>query len=89
MGVAGPTCSLQYVSSSVGPSEDAPGTGRTAGPCLLTEACGDMYSCPQYKVLSVLPGSGMGIAVTTPSTQKVSGRRWVAQGCDQASPWWA
>lgn len=26
----------------------------------------------QYKVLSVLPGSGMGIAVSTPSTQKVS-----------------
>lgn len=24
----------------------------------------------QYKVLSVLPGSGMGIAVSTPSTQK-------------------
>ncbi|XP_008587941.1 PREDICTED: GRAM domain-containing protein 4-like [Galeopterus variegatus] len=35
------------------------------------EACGD--SCAvvfQYKVLSVLPGSGMGIAVSTPSTQK-------------------
>lgn len=27
--------------------------------------------CFQYKVLSVLPGSGMGIAVSTPSTQKV------------------
>eukprot|EP00071_Canis_lupus_P046435 XP_022279992.1 GRAM domain-containing protein 4-like [Canis lupus familiaris] len=25
---------------------------------------------PQYKVLSVLPGSGMGIAESTPSTQK-------------------
>lgn len=29
----------------------------------------------QYKVLSVLPGSGMGIAVSTPSTQKVSAGR--------------
>lgn len=25
----------------------------------------------QYKVLSVLPGSGMGISIATPSTQKV------------------
>lgn len=28
---------------------------------------------PQYKVLSVLPGSGMGISVATPSTLKVRG----------------
>jgi len=28
-----------------------------------------LYS--QYKVLSVLPGSGMGISIATPSTQKV------------------
>ncbi len=29
------------------------------------------FLSPQYKVLSVLPGSGMGISVATPSTQKV------------------
>jgi hypothetical protein len=34
----------------------------------------------QYKVLSVLPGSGMGIAVSTPSTQKVSARQVAAKG---------
>uniref|UniRef100_A0AAX7U9P1 GRAM domain-containing protein n=1 Tax=Astatotilapia calliptera TaxID=8154 RepID=A0AAX7U9P1_ASTCA len=28
------------------------------------------FSPPQYKVLSVLPGSGMGISIATPSTQK-------------------
>lgn len=47
------------------------GAGRAA----LTpgEAQGDAPTvCFQYKVLSVLPGSGMGIAVSTPSTQKVS-----------------
>lgn len=42
----------------------------------LAGARGDsVLSSPQYKVLSVLPGSGMGIAVSTPSTQKVSARR--------------
>lgn len=40
---------------------------------VLGGARGDsVLSSPQYKVLSVLPGSGMGIAVSTPSTQKVS-----------------
>ena len=34
----------------------------------------------QYKVLSVLPGSGMGIAVSTPSTQKVSAGRGPGRG---------
>lgn len=46
------------------------GAGRVA----LTpgEPQGDApAACFQYKVLSVLPGSGMGIAVSTPSTQKV------------------
>lgn len=34
--------------------------------------------CPsQYKVLSVLPGSGMGISIATPSTQKVTAQREV------------
>lgn len=46
----------------------------------------------QYKVLSVLPGSGMGIAVSTPSTQKVSAgrgpgrrRRGAGRGCERRS----
>lgn len=44
----------------------------------------------QYKVLSVLPGSGMGIAVSTPSTQKVSagrgpGRRRRRRGAGRGS----
>lgn len=30
----------------------------------------DITDIQKYKVLSVLPGSGMGIAVSTPSTQK-------------------
>uniref|UniRef100_F7AIC1 GRAM domain containing 4 n=2 Tax=Monodelphis domestica TaxID=13616 RepID=F7AIC1_MONDO len=30
----------------------------------------DITGIQKYKVLSVLPGSGMGIAVSTPSTQK-------------------
>ncbi|XP_060020297.1 GRAM domain-containing protein 4 isoform X3 [Lagenorhynchus albirostris] len=33
----------------------------------------DITDIQKYKVLSVLPGSGMGIAVSTPSTQKGSG----------------
>lgn len=50
-----------------------------------------VLSSPQYKVLSVLPGSGMGIAVSTPSTQKVSGgpgarEPGVAQSRGRA--WW-
>lgn len=54
------------------------GVGRRrswgAGKVALTpgEPQGDAPAvCFQYKVLSVLPGSGMGIAVSTPSTQKV------------------
>uniref|UniRef100_A0A8D1MIN2 GRAM domain containing 4 n=1 Tax=Sus scrofa TaxID=9823 RepID=A0A8D1MIN2_PIG len=35
----------------------------------------DITDIQKYKVLSVLPGSGMGIAVSTPSTQKVSAPR--------------
>lgn len=51
----------------------APGCGRGAPPC--PTGPGDCAPVFQYKVLSVLPGSGMGIAVSTPSTQKVSVRQ--------------
>ncbi|XP_014388647.1 PREDICTED: GRAM domain-containing protein 4 [Myotis brandtii] len=40
----------------------------------------DITDIQKYKVLSVLPGSGMGIAVTTPSTQKVSAGQAGAPG---------
>lgn len=61
------------------------GAGRAA----LTpgEAPGDAPTvCFQYKVLSVLPGSGMGIAVSTPSTQKVSAG-WGPGGGGWAGVW--
>lgn len=50
----------------------------TLSPTVVGGGCGSEHLVMstflplQYKVLSVLPGSGMGIAVSTPSTQKVS-----------------
>nr|XP_044633597.1 GRAM domain-containing protein 4 isoform X2 [Equus asinus] len=41
----------------------------------------DITDIQKYKVLSVLPGTGMGIAVSTPSTQKTPSRRgWGSRG---------
>lgn len=51
------------------------------------EACGDRCAVVfQYKVLSVLPGTGMGIAVSTPSTQKVSPGQAGSQGDGGVGP---
>ncbi|XP_015426218.1 PREDICTED: GRAM domain-containing protein 4 [Myotis davidii] len=61
-----------------------PGFGEVARPRPQGEACGDLLLVFQYKVLSVLPGSGMGIAVTTPSTQKVSAEQAGAPGPGQS-----
>lgn len=65
-------CPLWLGSRAHGPTEWHLGVGRRQGPIPPGKACGDHMLVFQYKVLSVLPGSGMGIAVTTPSTQKVS-----------------